>query len=88
VLAAIEELRPAARGQLELVGMQSWGADRYAAGAWTYFRPGEVSRYAGVLGLAHGRLHVCGEHLATESRGMEGAMEAREAATAAIISSA
>jgi len=38
-----------------------------------------------VLGLAHGRLHFCGEHLATTSRGMEGAMESAEEATAAIL---
>jgi monoamine oxidase len=85
VLAAIETLRPAARGQLELIGMQSWGADAYAGGAWAYFRPGEVTRFAAVVGRAHGRLHFCGEHLATESRGMEGAMESAEEAAAAVL---
>jgi monoamine oxidase len=85
VLAAIENLRPAAKGQLELIGMHSWGADRFAAGAWAYFRPGEVTRYAAVLGRRHGRLHFCGEHLALESRGMEGAMESAERAAAAVL---
>jgi monoamine oxidase len=85
VIAAIETLRPAARGQLELVGMHSWGADPHAGGAWAYFRPGEVTRFAAVLGQAHGRLHFCGEHLATASRGMEGAMESAEEAAAAVL---
>jgi monoamine oxidase len=85
VIAAIETLRPAAKNQLELIGMHSWGADPHAAGAWAYFRPGEVTRFAPVLGLPHGRLHFCGEHLATESRGMEGAMESAEEAVAAIL---
>jgi monoamine oxidase len=85
VLTAIEQLRPAAKGQLELIGMHSWGADRFAAGAWAYFRPGEVTRFAAVLGRPHGRLHFSGEHLATESRGMEGAMESAERAVAAIL---
>jgi monoamine oxidase len=85
VIAAIETLRPAAKSQLELIGMHSWGADAHAAGAWAYFRPGEVTRFAPVLGLPHGRLHFCGEHLATESRGMEGAMESAEEAVAAIL---
>ena len=85
VIAAIETLRPAARGQLELIGMHSWGADPYAGGAWVYFRPGEVTRFAAVLGQPHGRLHFCGEHLATVSRGMEGAMESAEEAAAAIL---
>jgi monoamine oxidase len=88
VIVAIETLRPAARNQLELIGMHSWGADPHAGGAWAYFRPGEVTRFAPVLGLPHGRLHFCGEHLATASRGMEGAMESAEEAAAAILESA
>jgi monoamine oxidase len=85
VIAAIETLRPAAQGQLDLIGLHSWGADAYAGGAWTYFRPGEVTRFAAVLGRAHGRLHFCGEHLGAASRGMEGAMESAEEAAAEIL---
>ena len=85
VIAAVEKIRPAARGQLELVGMHSWGADPHSAGAWAYFRPGQVTQFAAHLGNAHGRLQFCGEHLATESRGMEGAMESAEEAVAAIL---
>ena len=85
VIAAIETLRPAARNQLELIGLHSWGGDAHAGGAWAYFRPGEVTRFAAVLGNPHGRLHFCGEHLATESRGMEGAMESAEEAAAEIL---
>ena len=85
VIAAIETLRPAAKGRLDVIGMHSWGADAYAGGAWAYFRPGEVTRFAQDLGRAHGRLHFCGEHLATTSRGMEGAMESAEEAAAEIL---
>ena len=46
---------------------------------------GEVTRFAPVLGSPHGRLHFCGEHLATTSRGMEGAMASAEEAAAAIL---
>ena len=88
VIAAIETLRPAARDQLELIGMHSWGADAHAGGAWAYFRPGEVTRFAAALGRAHGRLEFCGEHLASENRGMEGAMESAEEAAAAILEQA
>jgi monoamine oxidase len=88
VISAIETLRPSAKGQLELLGMHSWGADAYAGGAWAYFRPGEVTRFAAVLGEPHGRLRFCGEHLATTSRGMEGAMESAEEAAAAILENA
>jgi monoamine oxidase len=85
VIAAIEALRPAAQGQIEYVALQSWGADPYAGGAWVYFRPGQVTRFAAALGASHGRLHFCGEHLAAESRGMEGAMETGERAAAAAL---
>jgi monoamine oxidase len=85
VIAEIERIRPAAAGALEFVALHSWGADPYASGAWAYFRPGEVTRYAAKLGAAHGRLHFCGEHLAVQSRGMEGAMESGERAAAEIL---
>jgi monoamine oxidase len=68
--------------------MHSWGADPYAGGAWAYFRPGDVTRYAAVLANPHGRLQFCGEHLALQSRGMEGAMESAEEAVAAILAEA
>ena len=88
VIGAIEKIRPAAKDQLELLGMHSWGADPYAAGAWAYFRPGDVTRYAAALGNPHGRLKFCGEHLALSSRGMEGAMESADETVAAVLEEA
>jgi monoamine oxidase len=84
VIAEIERIRPAAKGHLEWIAQQSWGADPCAAGAWVYFRPGQIREFAHTLGAAHGRVHFCGEHLATSSRGMEGALESAEAAIRAI----
>jgi monoamine oxidase len=85
VIEEIARIRPAAAGKLEFLGLHSWGADPYAAGAWAYFRPGDVTRFAGIIGRAHLRLHFCGEHLATENRGMEGAMESGQRAAAAVL---
>lgn len=85
VVAAIERIRPAAKGRLEVVGLKSWGSDPYARGAWAYFRPGQVRAFASDLGRPHGRLHFCGEHLGETSRGMEGAMESAERAAAAVL---
>jgi monoamine oxidase len=84
VIAEIERLRPAAKGQLEWIGQQAWGADPWAAGAWVYFRPGQIREFAHVMGSSHGRLHFCGEHLARSARGMEGALESAEAAVQAL----
>ena len=80
VIAEIERLRPAAKGQLEWIGQQAWGADPWAAGAWVYFRPGQIREFAHVIGRSQGRLHFCGEHLARSARGMEGALESAETA--------
>ena len=80
VIRAVEAVRPAARNQLEFVGLKSWGADPYARGAWATFRPGQVTRFAAAMRPAHGRIHFCGEHLAEASRGMEGAMESGDRA--------
>lgn len=85
VIGDIESARPAARGQLEYVGRQSWGSSPFAGGGWAYFRPGQVRRFAANMGKPHGRLHFCGEHLAHRARGMEGAMESGERAAAEIL---
>lgn len=85
VIEAIEAVRPAARGQLEFIGRQCWGADPFARGAWAYFRPGQITRFAAAMGAPHGRVRFCGEQLAVSNRGMEGAMESGERAAMGII---
>jgi len=85
VIREIEAVRPPARGQLEFISRQSWGADPFARGAWAYFRPGQLTRYAAAMGAPHGRIRFCGEHLAVANRGMEGAMESGERAAKEII---
>ena len=85
VIEEIEAVRPAARGQLEFIGRQCWGADPFARGAWAYFRPGQITRFAAEMGAPHGRIRFCGEHLAVANRGMEGAMESGESAATGII---
>jgi monoamine oxidase len=85
VIAEIEALRPAARGQLEFLGLKSWGTDPFALGGWAYFRPGQINAFAAVMGEAHGRIHFCGEHLGRTSRGMEAAFESAERAVEEIV---
>ena len=85
VVKEIEAVRASARGQLEYLGRQSWGADPFAAGGWAYFRPGQVARFGADMGDPHGRIHFCGEHLARIDRGMEGAMESGERVAEEIV---
>ncbi|MXY55935.1 MAG: FAD-dependent oxidoreductase [Gammaproteobacteria bacterium] len=86
VVDEIESARPAARGQLDYIGRQSWSADPFAGGGWAYFRPGQITRFGSNMSAPHGRIHFCGEHLARIDRGMEGAMESGERAAEEIIS--
>jgi monoamine oxidase len=86
VIADLERLRPAAKGQLEVGGYKSWYRDPYSSGDWAVFEPGQVNDFALALGKPHGRLHFCGEHTALTNRGMEGAMESGERAALEILS--
>ncbi|MGI9308154.1 MAG: flavin monoamine oxidase family protein [Gammaproteobacteria bacterium] len=85
VIADIERQRPAAKGQLEVVGYKSWYRDLYSSGDWAYWQPGQVTEFATALGLQHHRLHFCGEHTAVSNRGMEGAMESGERAALEVL---
>jgi monoamine oxidase len=85
VIAEIERIRPAARGQLEFLGIKSWGTDPFAQGGWAYFKPGQITRFGAAMGAPHGQIRFCGEHLGRVSRGMEGAMESGERVATEIL---
>ncbi len=85
VIAEIERIRPAAKGQLEFLGLKSWGTDPFAQGGWAYFKPGQITRFGAAMGAPHGQIRFCGEHLGRVSRGMEGAMESGERVAAEIL---
>ncbi|TVS09905.1 MAG: FAD-dependent oxidoreductase [Gammaproteobacteria bacterium] len=85
VIEEIERLRPAARGQLDVVGFKSWQLDRFSAGDWVVWGPGQVTRYLEMMGEPLGNLHFCGEHTARANRGLEGAMESAERAVLEIM---
>ncbi len=78
VIADLERIRPAAKGQLEVLGYKSWYRDQFSSGDWAIWAPGQVSGFFHELARPHGRLHFCGEHTAVANRGMEGAMESGE----------
>lgn len=78
LIREIEQIRPAAKGQLELGTYHSWGKDPFAAGSWSVPGPGQVSTLLPNIAAPHGKIHFCGEHTATTQRGMEGAMESAE----------
>lgn len=85
VREAYEQLRPAAKGKLELAGVKSWQTDPFAGGDWAIWGPGQVTGCLPALIEPAGRIHFCGEHTATANRGMEGAMESGERAAFEVI---
>ncbi len=88
VVREIEQLRPASRGQLEVLAYHSWMQDPFSRGDWAVWEPGQVSAFAAEIGAAHGRIHFCGEHTAISNRGMEGAMESGERAALEVLQQA
>ncbi len=78
IIAEIERLRPAAKGQLVLGGAHSWTTDPFSAGDWAIYQPGQVTAFRSVVAQPHKRLYFAGEHTSVGSRGMEGAFESAE----------
>jgi len=84
-IAAIEALRPAAKGQLRALHYQAWADDPLAGGAWAIHAPGQPHRLGPVLGRPHGRLFFAGEHCSHDQRGMEAAASTGFSAAMAAI---
>jgi len=78
VLQSLENLRPSLKGALEPVYYWTWSNNPYAGGAYAYWKPGQITKYANEFAKPHGRIHFAGEHTAVLMRGMEGAMESGE----------
>lgn len=78
VIAAMEQVRPAAKGLVTGAAYHSWEQDPFNRGDWAYFAPGQISDFGKEMALPAGRLHFCGEHTATANRGIEAALESSE----------
>lgn len=85
VLAAIEAARPAARGQLEVVNVTSWGRNPWSRGSYHFWGPRQVTRLGGAIERPWGPVHWIGEHTALLQQGIEGAMESAERESLAVL---
>lgn len=86
VTRTLENMRPSLKGALEFVYYWTWINNPYAGGAYAYWKPGEITKYAPYMAQPNGRIHFAGEHTAELSRGMEGAMESGERAAMEVLS--
>jgi len=64
------------------VKIQPWHEDRWAGGAYAFYRPGQWFTIRPILQRPFGRVIFAGEHLADESGFMESAVRSGEAAAA------
>jgi len=84
-LAELIRLRPAAAGEVEVARIHNWSTYPFALGHVAYFRPGDLGRYADLIGTPVGALHFAGEHLSRVHAGIEGACESAEAAALQVL---
>jgi monoamine oxidase len=85
LIAELERLRPAAKGQVEVVKFHSWGRTPLQKGCRHNFQPGQITAFAEKMIEPWRRLHFCGEHTRRLEQGMESAFESGERAAGEIL---
>jgi len=84
-VAEIVRLRPAAKGLVKAGRIMNWSTYPFSKGHVAYFQPGDVERYADVMGRPVGAMYFAGEHNCRINAGIEGACEAAENAVIPIL---
>lgn len=85
VLDTLARIRPASKGQLEVMGYHSWGKTAHINGCGHSYSAGQIERYAADLPVPEGRMHFVGEHTRRREFGMEAAMASAERALGEIL---
>jgi monoamine oxidase len=84
-VAELVRLRPAAAGLVSPGRVMNWSTYPFSKGHAAYQRPGDIGRYADVMGRPVGAMYFAGEHNCRINAGIEGACEAAENAVIAIL---
>ena len=71
--------------ELQKSFVHRWTGEPFARGAYTVFRPGQMTAWAKVLPRPEGRVHFAGEHIAPWNGWMEGAIWSGERAAQEIL---
>ena len=74
-LKYMEKVHPGIRENFEGGTSKSWDEDEWARGAYTWFKPGQMSSLLPHIARPEGRVHFAGEHTSAWSASMEGALE-------------
>lgn len=85
LIQELERIRPASKGQVEILRYHSWGNEPLQRGCSPMFAPGQVTAFANEMIIPHGRMHFAGEHTRRLEYGMEAAMESGERAAFEVL---
>ncbi len=75
VLEEMERVHPGIGQHYEGGISKSWDRDPWAQGAYSWFRPGQMTSLLPIIKQPEGRLHFAGEHTSVLPATMEGALE-------------
>jgi monoamine oxidase len=84
-VAELARLRPASAGKVKVDRIMNWSSYPFSKGHVAYFMPGDIARYAELIGRPVGAMYFAGEHNCRVNAGIEGACEAAENAVIAIL---
>jgi monoamine oxidase len=84
-VAELVRLRPAAAGLVTAGRIMNWSTYPFSKGHVAYFQPGDIARYADLVGQPVGAMYFAGEHNCRINAGIEGACEAAENAVIPIL---
>lgn len=63
-----------------------WAGNPFSRGSYSFWQPGQYTRFAGVEGEQEGNAHFCGEHTSIDAQGyLEGAVETGERAADEVL---
>ena len=85
ILNEMKRIRPASAGKLTVHKIHSWTVYPHNKGAWAYWKPGQITKFGAIYHDPHQSIHFAGEHTATLSAGIEGALETGERAAFEVL---
>ena len=74
-LGWVEKVHPRIRENFEVGVSKCWDEDEWARGAYTWFKPGQMTSLLPHVGRPEGRVHFAGEHASSLPGWMQGALE-------------
>jgi len=77
-LEGMAKVYPRIRDQFEGGASKCWDSDEWSRGAYTWFKPGQMTAWLPHIARVEGRIHFAGEHASTQPGWMEGALESAD----------